>query len=109
MTPVRGDQTQDFRFPMLVQLRLIYNFNEIQQFSQPLIDNLKYISEIVLFIYFSKDQDLIVRYSVSGPSGYELNNREMRIQLVAEDNQIPEVKVSYSIINSFFNHINFIF
>ncbi|CAH8864235.1 unnamed protein product [Trichobilharzia szidati] len=39
------------------------------------------------------DQDLIVRYAVSGPGGYELNNREMRIQLVAEDNQIPVVKV----------------
>ncbi|CAH8541909.1 unnamed protein product [Schistosoma turkestanicum] len=39
------------------------------------------------------DQDIIIRYTVSGPGGYELNNREIRIQLVAEDNQIPQIKI----------------
>ncbi|CAH8620436.1 unnamed protein product [Schistosoma haematobium] len=83
---------------MKLQAGLAINLREAQvpcvtQFTQRQIDenDIVYVPPTQDIGY--TDQDLIVRYSVSGPSGYELNNREMRIQLVAEDNQIPEVKI----------------
>ncbi|KAK4468929.1 hypothetical protein MN116_007595, partial [Schistosoma mekongi] len=65
----------------------------VMQFTQRQIDenDIVYVPPTQDIGY--TDQDIIVRYSVSGPGGYELNNREMRIQLVAEDNQTPEVKI----------------
>ncbi|CAH8629970.1 unnamed protein product [Schistosoma rodhaini] len=83
---------------MKLQAGLAINLREAQvscvtQFTQRQIDenDIVYVPPTQDIGY--TDQDLIVRYTVSGPTGYELNNREMRIQLVAEDNQIPEVKI----------------
>ncbi|KAH8873151.1 fras1 related extracellular matrix protein [Schistosoma japonicum] len=83
---------------MKLQAGLAINLREayvpcVMQFTQRQIDenDIVYVPPTQDIGY--TDQDLIVRYSVSGPGGYELNNREMRIQLVAEDNQTPEVKI----------------
>ncbi|VDQ02171.1 unnamed protein product [Trichobilharzia regenti] len=83
---------------MKLQAGLAVNLREahtpcVTQFTQRQIDenDIVYVPPTQDIGY--TDQDLIVRYAVSGPGGYELNNREMRIQLVAEDNQIPVVKV----------------
>ncbi|CAH8592064.1 unnamed protein product [Heterobilharzia americana] len=83
---------------MKLQAGLAINLREahapcVTQFTQRQIDenDIVYIPPTQDIGY--TDHDLIVRYAVSGPGGYEIINREMHIQLVAEDNQTPMVKI----------------